>query len=637
MPIPSRLAAAPTRLAIVSVVLLVGLVCLLGWSAPPVAAHAFLEESDPEPNAILANAPSAVTMRFTEPLERSYTKAELYDQHGNLIPDAVSREGDDDYTMVLNLPPGLADGTYSVLWRTLSTADGHTAQGYFAFTVGSPADVHTVVPPAITEDAGAPPWLKTTARWAALLGLAAALAIWPIWIFVLRPAISPAWHAGPALVRRVRRYGLFALALALAGNVFALLVQAAELADGGYLDRVRNTLGETRYGQLWLARMGLLLYAVALMSCAWWWPHRRRTSAAIALILAIALPLPFSLIAHASALQVGRSVAIAADVLHLLAASLWVGGLFMLATVLLPTLRQLSSTGRRAVLGQVLPRFSFIALAAGIVMGWTGLYSAWLQVGSLEALRDTAYGRSLTLKLLLLMPILALAAFNLLVVARRLKQEAPGIWTRRFALAVGTEAVLVVIVLLVVGRLTWQPPARDASAVQADWVTLDFTAEERQATLFLSPGAAGPNHFRLEVDGEPLPAETEALLRVELPAQETGEKELSFDRMGGNTFEYHGSELSISGDWDLELILRQPGAAEWRASEVLPIGATPPEADVPSPAWRFAPTGGIAGLVLVLLGSTGLAVAWQAGRTPLRKESAGLGAAAIALGVILLL
>ena len=43
--------------------------------------------------------------------------------------------------MTVSMPSGLANGTYSILWRTLSTVDGHTAQGYLPFTIGTEADV----------------------------------------------------------------------------------------------------------------------------------------------------------------------------------------------------------------------------------------------------------------------------------------------------------------------------------------------------------------------------------------------------------------------------------------------------------------------------------------------------------------
>ncbi|MGH2616798.1 MAG: copper resistance protein CopC, partial [Thermomicrobiales bacterium] len=42
---------------------------LLVVPAPPAAAHAFLESSDPAASAVLPDAPPTVTLRFTEPLE----------------------------------------------------------------------------------------------------------------------------------------------------------------------------------------------------------------------------------------------------------------------------------------------------------------------------------------------------------------------------------------------------------------------------------------------------------------------------------------------------------------------------------------------------------------------------------------
>src|ERR687897_150633 len=109
--------------------------------ASPTAAHAFLESSDPAANAILPTAPQTVRLTFTEPLESSYSRAELFDATGAQVPGATSSIGPQPRTMIVQIPPGLSNGTYSLLWRTLSTVDGHTAQGYLPFTIGSEADV----------------------------------------------------------------------------------------------------------------------------------------------------------------------------------------------------------------------------------------------------------------------------------------------------------------------------------------------------------------------------------------------------------------------------------------------------------------------------------------------------------------
>ncbi|MGH2557561.1 MAG: copper resistance CopC family protein, partial [Thermomicrobiales bacterium] len=217
-------------------------------------AHAQLDTSDPVANAILPAAPTQVVMGFTERLEHSRTNARLFGQDGQEVTGAASRPGDGPRELILDLPPGLRNGTYSVVWQTLSIDDGHPAQGYFAFTIGTEADVVVVVPPATTTTNGAPEWLRTASRWAALLGLALATAVWPVWLLVLRPGIAPAWRRGPELVRRARGYADAVIVFTLLGNLFAIGVQAADLPSGGFFENLRTTLLDTRYGELWIIR-----------------------------------------------------------------------------------------------------------------------------------------------------------------------------------------------------------------------------------------------------------------------------------------------------------------------------------------------------------------------------------------------
>src|SRR5215217_9137170 len=124
------------------------IVAQLALPASPVAAHAFLKSSYPAPNAVLPTPPQSVTLTFTEPLETSYSRAELFDETGAQVPGATSSIGPQPRTMTVEIPSGLGNGTYSLLWRSLSTVDGHTAQGYLPFTIGTEADVRIVAPPA---------------------------------------------------------------------------------------------------------------------------------------------------------------------------------------------------------------------------------------------------------------------------------------------------------------------------------------------------------------------------------------------------------------------------------------------------------------------------------------------------------
>ncbi len=624
--------------AAAAVLLVVMLLTPLG-----VAAHAELDTSTPASGAVLASEPATVTMRFTEPLDQSYSKAALYDATGKQIDGTRLSFGADKVTMTLALPPNLPNGTYSALWRTLSSADGHTAENYFAFTIGTNANISAVTIPGTAEGGGPAQWLQTTSRWAALLGLAAALAIWPLWLFILRPALGPVWRMAPAATRRMQRYALIALAAAALGSIYALLVQAAVLDEGSYFDKVANTVGQTRYGKLWLIRMGLLfLYAIVLAACAWWWPRHRKGEATIACLIAIALPIPFSLISHASASSAGKATTVTADMLHLLGASLWAGGLFILVFVLFPLTRKLTPDQSRCVLARAIPRFSIMALAAWGVMGLTGLYAAWLQVGNLTALTETSYGTALTVKVVLLGIALLIAAVNLLVISRRLEApkvgEAPArIWSKRLTLTVAAELVLVIGAFVAVGQMTSKEPAREVMVQRAKQLSLPFDLSDRRADLLIAPGIAGVNHLRLEVSGQTLPTNVEALLRLTVPArQEMGTKQIQLARVAGNAFEYHSNDLGIAGDWKVTLILRYPDDTSETAQQTLHLGLTRTNVDVPGEAWRFKTTGGVSGLILVLIGVIGVVLGAFSNRARLRKEGFGLGFAALALGALLL-
>lgn len=647
LPIRVRGAGPPQRRYRLVLTWMFGFMLVITGSlaAPTVTqAHATLKNSSPANGEVVATMPSTITATFTERLEPTESGLELFDSQGQKVEGVTPQPGSDDYTMTIQVPSGLPNGTYSVLWRTLSNDDGHTAQGYFTFTVGTAADVAAVVTvPTDNVGDGPPQLLKTVSRWAALVGLAAFLATWPIWTIVVRPALAPVWREGPQFARRMKRYALIAAALALLGSLFALVVQALALTSGTFFDKLMNTVGQTRFGHLWLLRIGLImLYGLVLSACAWWFTRHRKVENIAAWVVAIALPIPFSLIAHASAQPMGRSVALAADMIHLLAAAVWIGGIFILATVVFPLTRKLDPAQRRAILIVAIPRFSLLAIVAWLAMGVTGFYAGWLQVGNLHGLTTTPYGKSLLVKLILLVVILAIAATNLLVIERHLTrkigEQATTLWSKRLTWAVTAELVLILGVLGAVGQMTSQEPARDVLIERSKQISVSFPDTNPRAKLLLAPGVAGVNHFRLEVGGPSLPNDTDALLRLSMPNNDSlGTKEVTLSRVSGNAFEYHGSDLGIVGDWQIKMILREPGKPQVEGTVDQTIGSTVPKVNVPGAPWRFQTTGGVTGLLLMMVGLGALVFAVYAGRTRLRKESGGLGLAALALGFMLLI
>jgi copper transport protein len=549
--------------------------------------------------------------------------------------------------MTVEIPTGLGNGTYSLLWRTLSTVDGHTAQGYLPFTIGTDADVRIVAPPAVDSSSNTlPEWALSAARWLALLGMAAVAAVWPVWLFVVRPAISPAWQLGPKLTRRVRKYATGAFAFSLLANIVALVVQAAAISGpADLLNGLTTTVGDTRYGTWWLVRVGVLLvFAAVLLGTAWWWPWRRRPTTILALVASAALPLPFSMISHAGAEPAGQATAVAFDYVHLLGAALWAGGLLFLLVAMAPIVRDLTATGRRVVLGRALPRFSLLALIAWAVMGFTGLYSSWLQVGNIPALTGTPYGQTLILKLILIVPLLALGAFNLAVVTRKLRaaatEERVEGWSNHFVSALIAEVVIVTLLLGVVGMLIGTPPARQVMEQQSGSLRVALEAGGQTGTLIITPGTVGPNHYRLELgSGHEAhlrnPGITDATLRLSLPERQTGQIDVPLIAAPSGGYEAHGSELAFPGDWQMQLTVLMPGQPDWVVSTTRPISSSAAPAQIPAPPPLFG-VAGVAGLALLVLGIVGVAFALFGGTPVFRKEAAGLGTAAIVAGIVLL-
>ena len=100
------------------------------------------------------------------------------------------------------------------------------------------------------------------------------------------------------------------------------------------------------------------------------------------------------------------------DVLHVLAASIWVGGIAMIVFALSRATRPLEPPARTRVLLEVLGRFSPLALAAVVTLAVTGIVQAYIDVRSLNALTHTTYGELVLLKTGLLGLLIGLGAVN---------------------------------------------------------------------------------------------------------------------------------------------------------------------------------------------------------------------------------
>ncbi len=268
--------------------------------------------------------------------------------------------------------------------------------------------------------------------------------------------------------------------LAVVTALSALWLQAIAAGDlsvspSGNLAAAGKLLTDTHYGRVWIARMTINVLLVGLLLFR---PGTRANNGSgLFIILAVALTscllILVALSGHAAAAEGAIfGIQVASDVLHLLAAAAWLGGLIPLV-ILLSRCRRYNEASALSIAGEATRRFSRLGLISVVALIVTGIVNAWLLVGGVPALFGTAYGKLLSLKIALLVPMILLAAVNLRRLKPRLmalsagnQREKTSELISRLTRNVIAEACLGIAILSIAGRLGVTPPARH---VQPEW------------------------------------------------------------------------------------------------------------------------------------------------------------------------
>jgi len=381
-------------------------------AAGPAAAHASLLEVTPSQGSVQAQQPSAVKMRFSEPVQITPGSVTITDPAGETVQGLSPRsDPTDGATMVVELPDGLGEGTYHVLWRVVSL-DTHPVQGRFDFAIG-----HASSPLVDAEGSSlqGPSLLGGAGRALAIAGALCVVGLASFPLLVLAPArrrLAPT-GLGPALM--AQSFGRLGVPL-MASAAAALLGTAAVLADTarGAGSPVLDTAVETRAGLLLVARVVLLAVVVGVLAGPATGPSPSRTRMAMALSAAVGVLATFSLSGHAAA-GADRGVALSFDLAHLAAAGIWTGGLLGLALAGIPAAQSVARGSARLTGDSAAALFSSFSVVAQLAMAAvlvTGLYAVLLQVSDLADLGETRWGIELVLKLALWASVLLFAGAN---------------------------------------------------------------------------------------------------------------------------------------------------------------------------------------------------------------------------------
>lgn len=235
-----------------------------------------------------------------------------------------------------------------------------------------------------------------------LLGLALLSGVTAGWLWLQQ---RPAGRTAAAL----ERWLALALLLSLSGAAADLLVRTAALHETTLTaawPHVGDVLLGSDYSRFWMLRVASLLALVLL------WVIARGSHRPLRMAL------PLVVLANASAVagtgHAGEdgilTVLALSDVVHVTAATLWGGAVLVYGFAIAPGLRH--GQAPAAWVAESAVRLSALAgLALALVLA-SGLYNAWMLVGSVPAMWQTGYGRILTVKLAFVAVMMGIGFYN---------------------------------------------------------------------------------------------------------------------------------------------------------------------------------------------------------------------------------
>ena len=528
--------AVPVAILAAALGLLAGPV-LAGPASAPVLAHSELVSSTPGAGEVVAVSPSELRLVFSEPLAPGLSSLDLLDEQGAAILRGAGLPDPSDPRILVATVPTLATGRYTISWRALSAADGHSTSGFIPFGVGD-------VPPP--ESAGGSAnnihihggeliVIDLQARAAFYLGMILAFGLAIIASAVVRPV------TGTTSVGLVRGIVAALLAVAVGGALLSWTNASAAIIDPiAYLSS-----GPAGYLLAATIVLGAAAAALAAGLLATGRPAAVVTVGAVAGLVAIVMTAAGG---HAAAIG---PWAIAAISVHLASAGVWAAGVVALAL----------SVGARSGASprQLVPRFSALALVAIALLAATGAASSWALTGWVLDLGD-AYTQQLLLKIGIAVVALVIGGLNYVDGGRGRG------WLGGFGRRVGVEALLAVGVVFVTASLVTGVPPQPSRPIPLEPVAaLSATATTPSVTVAIAPGRAGPNALVTTVTPA-APAGSTAEVRLDRLDTTAGETRVPMVATGGNggssTFRADVGTLPDGSRWEATTVVADAGGTE---------------------------------------------------------------------------
>jgi copper transport protein len=564
-------------------------------NAPAALAHAQLLGTSPLSGSTVKAQPKEVIFKFGEPIGGDLGAVRVYNARGQEVDDLkVSHSEGNSHWMGVGLKPQLPDGTYTGTYRVIS-ADTHIVYGGLVFSIG-----HAGAAPKFTvagligknESGEVTKVAFGVVRTLNYLTLALMVGGLAFLFFAWTPALAAAagekdrWSAAArTFASRLRRLFAVAIVLGVIVSGLGLLLQGASAAGVSLWSSLKSSIVEdtlnSRFGTVWGLRAvdwlllgGLLLAARAMGRDAI--PLLRESQedeaakltprAPRLILVALALGGAYLAITPAlaghAAIEHPIAVFFPSDVLHVLAGSVWVGGIACLLIALPGATRRLQGGERSRLLLATLARFSPIALGSVVVIAVTGVIQAYIDVRSFHGLFHTTYGVLIIVKVILLSSLIGLGWVNRERVIPALGRivgngQSPGGIGGLARRTMRGEFVLMMCVFGVTAALISYAPPIDAATGPFSTTTTIGSAE---LEMTLEPAKVGLNTIHIYLisakDGTQFTATKELMVSARLPSKGIGPLPLKAIPAGPGHYVLNSAVLSPGGTWDIEVMDR---------------------------------------------------------------------------------
>ncbi len=506
-----------------------GLLVMLGIFAPSGAqAHSQLIDSNPKPDEQLTKSPQVISLTFNGTIKSNDDSIKLFDSQGKQISNKATTKAKSSSHIELELDP-LEPSIYVVNWSVVSP-DSHPISGTFTFTVGNPVKEKSTVDTSIFKDIvlmSNKDIHSTQAnlnRW--ILFSSTALSISISFLILLGIIKIPK--------NNMIKVSLIPILIAIFSSLASIFIQNAIIDNKSIIESISYSsfVDQIQY-DFGIAATIRIIALIALFATQFNTLLYRFLSPIISLL--IIATITFS--GHSAYGQLS-TLAIISSLIHLGATSIWFGGLgYSLVSI---RLEELSFDYKK---------FSKLALALVLMTIFTGVFASWRQVGNINYAINSAFGRTLGYKIVLVMAVIVIAFF-----ARRFLKNNDMTTTRKL---IAVESILLLGVFALTSILVSQIPSKTSAQIP---VSKKAISDSGIIEILVDPAKSGPTQLHVYVyDKKGLPLQIESKSLTNPPIQVTIQNNsknikpvnVAMRFQGLNHFSSVGFNVPFSGDWKL--------------------------------------------------------------------------------------